>query len=84
MFPGKSTEVEEDKKEQDLESEWESRRSKFYNVGYKDGLEEGKSATLQQGFDEGYRQSTAAGYSEGLKKGKQATLDACTQLLKKG
>ncbi|BDA50559.1 hypothetical protein COCOBI_16-2350 [Coccomyxa sp. Obi] len=67
---------------EDIKSEWEIRRSRFFNVGYKEGLEEGKSASLQAGFDEGYRNSTAAGFSAGLEKGKQATLDACKKAFK--
>ncbi|CAL8464960.1 g4495 [Coccomyxa elongata] len=74
--------VRETRHAEDIKSEWEIRRSRFINVGYKEGIEEGKASSLQAGFDEGYRNSTAAGFSAGLKRGKQATLDACKKAFK--
>jgi flagellar biosynthesis/type III secretory pathway protein FliH len=37
----------------ELSSEWQSRQATFSNVGYRDGLEEGKQEAVQEGFDAG-------------------------------
>ena len=38
-----------------LQREWATRRSEFWNSGYRDGIEAGKQETVQEGFNEGKR-----------------------------
>ncbi|KXZ54303.1 hypothetical protein GPECTOR_5g389 [Gonium pectorale] len=46
------------------------------DAGYRDALEEGKEATLQQGFDIGFCEGAAAGFEWGLLRGAVTTLAA--------
>lgn len=59
-----------------LSMEWQSRRKQFYNIGYRDGLQEGKEATVQEGFNHGFKQSLRVGYNWGLVRGVSSAL-AC-------
>lgn len=44
---------EEESDAAELDREWQARRSEFWNSGYREGIEAGKSETIQQGFNEG-------------------------------
>ncbi|CAK0787096.1 hypothetical protein CVIRNUC_010312 [Coccomyxa viridis] len=72
--------AEQDTQDPDMDQEWEARRARFYNVGYKEGLEEGKAKTLQQGFDEGFKRGAEQGYREGMERGHVATQEALAGL----
>lgn len=37
----------------ELDREWHSRREEFWNTGYREGFDEGKLETVQEGFDKG-------------------------------
>lgn len=49
-----------------LQQESETRRERFFNAGYRDGLDEGRTATVQKGFNEGYK----TGFKEGFEFGR--------------
>jgi len=38
-------------------------------LGYRDGVEEGKNSSVQEGFDEGYREAAIAGFNWGVARG---------------
>lgn len=38
---------------EELDREWRARREEFWNSGYREGIEDGKHDTVQEGFDEG-------------------------------
>ncbi|WVF69840.1 hypothetical protein IAT40_004620 [Kwoniella sp. CBS 6097] len=48
--------------------------SKFSDAGYREGITDGKLATLQQGFDEGFAQSVPLSRRVGILRGKAAAL----------
>lgn len=37
----------------ELDREWRARRDVHWNSGYREGVEEGKALTVQEGFDTG-------------------------------
>jgi len=37
----------------ELDREWHARREEFWNAGYREGFDEGKQETVQEGFDAG-------------------------------
>ena len=49
-----------------LQQESETRRERFFNAGYRDGLDVGRTATVQKGFNEGYK----TGFKEGFEFGR--------------
>ncbi|CAG8471695.1 2510_t:CDS:2 [Ambispora gerdemannii] len=51
------------------EREWERMNEIYGNVGYKDGIEEGKENTLQRGFDVGYAEGARFGVEFGRLRG---------------
>lgn len=53
----------------DLHREWTSRQAHFHTLGYRDGIEEGKKSSVQQGFEAGYTQGVTAGLNCGLARG---------------
>ncbi|MCO5602515.1 hypothetical protein L7F22_056648 [Adiantum nelumboides] len=53
----------------ELNTEWSSRHTHFHTLGYRDGIEEGKKTSVQQGFDAGYLQGIKAGLNCGLARG---------------
>ena len=50
---------------EDLEIAARHRRSLFWNEGYREGIEEGKGATVQLGFNRGFTDGAAAGLAYG-------------------
>ncbi|KAH7297044.1 hypothetical protein KP509_26G050700 [Ceratopteris richardii] len=54
---------------EELSREWSSRHARFHTLGYRDGIEEGKRSSVQQGFDVGYAQGVEAGQICGLARG---------------
>ncbi|KAK9813239.1 hypothetical protein WJX72_011283 [[Myrmecia] bisecta] len=60
---------DDERRKQELDREWNSRREQFWNSGYRDGLDAGKEATIQQGFDAGFWEGANAGYEWGLVHG---------------
>jgi|TARA_B100001142_G_scaffold304415_1_gene332509 hypothetical protein len=52
-----------------LEREARRRRELFFAEGFRDGIEEGKSATVQEGFDRGFREGAVAGLAYGRARG---------------
>lgn len=59
----------EDVQEADLHREWTSREAHFHTLGYRDGIEEGKKLSVQQGFEVGYTEGVSAGLNCGLARG---------------
>eukprot|EP01018_Ginkgo_biloba_P024951 Gb_14769 [translate_table: standard] len=53
----------------DLDREWQARQKQFHTVGYRDGLLAGKESSVQEGFNEGFRESVLAGCNWGLVHG---------------
>ncbi|KAL2328994.1 hypothetical protein Fmac_022421 [Flemingia macrophylla] len=53
----------------DLDREWQRRHEQFHTIGYRDGLIEGKEASAQEGFNNGFKQSVLDGYSWGVVRG---------------
>ncbi|KAL9269606.1 hypothetical protein AKJ16_DCAP24014 [Drosera capensis] len=51
------------------ERELQKRSEEMYNSGYRDGITAGQNASVQQGFDEGLKESFSAGYKWGLVRG---------------
>ena len=49
-----------------LQQESETRRERFFNAGYRDGLDVGRTATVQKGFNKGYK----TGFKEGFEFGR--------------
>ncbi|KAJ4980040.1 hypothetical protein NE237_010820 [Protea cynaroides] len=60
----------------DLDREWQRRHDQFHTIGYRDGLTAGKEASVQEGFNVGFKQSVLVGYSWGLVRGITSAL-AC-------
>jgi len=56
-------------RDEDLERESRSRREQFWSEGYREGIEEGKKATVQRGFNVGFREGAAAGVAYGQVRG---------------
>lgn len=53
----------------DLDREWKVRHNQFHTVGYREGLLAGKESSVQEGFNNGFRESVLAGYNWGLVRG---------------
>ncbi|KAH9567535.1 hypothetical protein CY35_03G031900 [Sphagnum magellanicum] len=53
----------------ELDREWQARQAQFHTLGYRDGVEEGKNSSVQEGFDEGYREAAIAGFNWGVARG---------------
>ncbi|CAG8525625.1 12537_t:CDS:2 [Ambispora leptoticha] len=56
------------------EREWGRMNEIYGNVGYKDGIEEGKENTLQRGFDDGYVEGARFGIEFGRLRGVCSTI----------
>ncbi|CAJ0769697.1 10901_t:CDS:2, partial [Entrophospora sp. SA101] len=54
--------------------EWERLNENFGNVGYKEGIVEGKDMTIQEGFDKGYSEGFNVGKELGRLRGLLNTL----------
>ena len=52
-----------------LQQESETRRERFFNAGYRDGLDVGRTATVQKGFNEGYKKGFREGFEFGRVRG---------------
>lgn len=68
---------------EDLDREWEARKRVFWQQGYREGIDQGRSETVQQGFNGGFRRGAAEGRAAGrqhaheaLATGKQAAASA--------
>ncbi|KAK9098315.1 hypothetical protein Syun_025360 [Stephania yunnanensis] len=58
----------------DLDREWHKRRSQFHTIGYRDGFIEGKEASAEEGFNDGFKKSVLVGYKWGLVRGVTSAL----------
>ncbi|KAK9821142.1 hypothetical protein WJX81_007581 [Elliptochloris bilobata] len=61
--------------------EWAVRRDRFYNDGYRDALDQGKTATVQEGFDTGFQEGVVLGTDWGFLRGALTSLLAFPQSL---
>lgn len=73
--------LEEEEGASELQREWDSRRSRFFVHGYREGLEQGKEDALQQGFDEGFALGSRSGFHVGFAQG---VYDALIGMQKQG
>lgn len=53
----------------ELDQEWQARQSQFHTLGYRDGVEAGKSSSVQDGFNLGYAEAAVAGFNWGVARG---------------
>ncbi|KAF9087811.1 hypothetical protein BGX23_007853 [Mortierella sp. AD031] len=51
------------------QKEWDRLHENFGNAGYRDGIEEGKEGTLQQGFNQGWSEGVQYGHELGRLRG---------------
>ncbi|KAF9408923.1 hypothetical protein BGZ94_002146 [Podila epigama] len=51
------------------EKEWSKLHENYGNAGYREGIEEGKEGTLQQGFNQGWSEGVQYGYELGRLRG---------------
>ncbi|XP_075265024.1 uncharacterized protein LOC142357260 [Convolutriloba macropyga] len=58
----------------DLARDWETRRSRFWNDGYREGLEEGKVKFIKDGFFSGFAEGTDLGFRLGAARGMMQVL----------
>ncbi|KAJ6662065.1 hypothetical protein lerEdw1_012912 [Lerista edwardsae] len=66
---------DEDADEMDVaQKEWRSAMEKRVKEGYREGIEAGKELTLQQGFNQGYKEATKLMFSFGQLKGTVSAL----------
>ena len=68
------SDVWEDDNPDELEREWKVRHEKYSSLAIRDGIDEGKETTVQEGFDIGYRSGLAQGLKLGLLSGTLTTL----------
>ncbi|GAB2295918.1 hypothetical protein Dimus_030066 [Dionaea muscipula] len=62
--------------------EWQKRSQHLYNSGYRDGITTGQNASVQEGFNDGFKDSVLAGYKWGLVRGVTSALDFLPDQLK--
>uniref|UniRef100_A0A0D6QSR7 Essential protein Yae1 N-terminal domain-containing protein n=1 Tax=Araucaria cunninghamii TaxID=56994 RepID=A0A0D6QSR7_ARACU len=53
----------------DLDREWKARHNEFHTVGYREGLLAAKELSVQEGFNNGFKESVLVGYNWGLVRG---------------
>lgn len=66
FWDGSDQELE---KSSDLNRAWQRRREQFHTIGYRDGIIAGKEATVQEGFNIGFRESVSVGCKWGMVRG---------------
>ncbi|GAQ83774.1 hypothetical protein KFL_001610150 [Klebsormidium nitens] len=59
---------------EDLQKEWRAREAQFKTLGYRDGVTAGKDQTLQQGFEQGFKESVQPGFDWGRARGAASAL----------
>lgn len=58
----------------DMDREWQRRREQFHTIGYRDGLLAGKDASVQEGFNAGFKESVFVGHRWGVVRGVTSAL----------
>ncbi|GMH30074.1 hypothetical protein Nepgr_031917 [Nepenthes gracilis] len=58
----------------ELDRQWQNRHDQFYNRGYRDGITAGQNASVQEGFNGGFKDSVLVGYKWGLVRGVTSSL----------
>jgi hypothetical protein len=62
-------EDKEEEEEEELNRESEQRRERYYNTGYRDGIDIGRTETVQKGFNRGYLRGIKEGFEYGQIRG---------------
>ncbi|XP_037410510.1 uncharacterized protein LOC119273470 [Triticum dicoccoides] len=65
-----------------LHTEWAHLQDRLHNMGYREGITEGRKDAAQEGFNLGHRQSAPEGYKWGLVRGITSALASLPGSLK--